>query len=322
MSENSSGCIGSVSGRRVFLSGPGGEWFFARVCRLGGSAGHSIRLPIDRAGGEENSLSRSAPGFGEWIASGQRCALTLGRRIDTVTRRRSAVRRGQDSSATSDRDRTRNESPPKGGDPAPLRATAKRFAGKVHAIGVSDNRHGVCMAALAAAGILAAEGVDPILHMVTRDRNRIALLSDCLGAQALDVPILLTEQYPEGMGSTIPEIAELLDGVKPLAKTSFSCCGDDGFTEAFANVGREQALLVGIETHICVWQTAYDLLESDYEVHVVADAVSSRKAENKHIGLENMRDSGAIMTCTETALFELLRVAEGPKFKKILKLVK
>ena len=143
-----------------------------------------------------------------------------------------------------------------------------------------------------------------------------------LGAKALDVPILLTEQYPEGMGSTIPEIADLLDGVTPIAKTSFSCCGDDGFTEAFTTVGREQALLVGIETHICVWQTAYDLLESDYEVHVVADAVSSRKAENKHIGLENMRDSGAIMTCTETALFELLRVAEGPKFKEILKLVK
>ena len=143
-----------------------------------------------------------------------------------------------------------------------------------------------------------------------------------LGAQALDVPILLTEQYPQGMGPTIPEIAELLEGVEPIAKTSFSCCGEDAFTEAFANVGREQALLVGIETHICVWQTAYDLLESEYEVHVVADAVSSRNAANKHIGLENMRDTGAILTCTETALFELLRVAEGPKFKEILKLVK
>lgn len=142
------------------------------------------------------------------------------------------------------------------------------------------------------------------------------------GATVLNVPILLTEQYPQGLGPTIPELAELLEGVNPIAKTSFSCCGDDAFTQAFADLGREQALLVGIETHVCVWQTAYDLLESDYEVHVVADAVSSRSAENKHIGLENMRDSGAILTCTETALFELLRVAEGPKFKEISKLVK
>ena len=143
-----------------------------------------------------------------------------------------------------------------------------------------------------------------------------------LGAQVLDVPILLTEQYPQGMGVTVPEVAELLEGVEPITKTSFSCCGEDAFSAAFAALGREQAVLVGIETHVCVWQTAYDLLESDYEVHVVADAVSSRDADNKHIGLENMRDSGAILTCTETALFELLRVAEGPKFKEILKLVK
>jgi methylenetetrahydrofolate reductase (NADPH) len=81
--------------------------------------------------------------------------------------------------------------PPKGGDPAPLRSTAKRFEGKVHAIGLSDNRHGVGMASLAAASIVAAEGVEPILHMVTRDRNRIALIADCLGAQALGVRNIL-----------------------------------------------------------------------------------------------------------------------------------
>jgi len=142
------------------------------------------------------------------------------------------------------------------------------------------------------------------------------------GARALDVPILLTEQYPQGMGTTIPEIAELLTGVEPITKTSFSCCGEPVFMEAFAKLEREQALLVGIETHVCVWQTAYDLLESDYEVHVVADAVSSRSVDNKRIGLDNLRDTGAVITCTETALFELLRVAEGPRFKEILKLVK
>lgn len=143
-----------------------------------------------------------------------------------------------------------------------------------------------------------------------------------LGAQALDVPILLTEQYPKGMGSTVPEVADLLEGVNPIAKTSFSCWGEPKFAKAFAALEREQALLVGIETHICVWQTAYDLLEAEYEVHVVTDAVSSRTAENKCVGLENMRDCGAVLTCAETALFELLRVAEGPRFKEILELVK
>lgn len=143
-----------------------------------------------------------------------------------------------------------------------------------------------------------------------------------LGAQVLDVPIILTEQYPQGMGATVPEIAELLEGVAPITKTAFSCCGENAFNTAFAALGRRQALLVGIETHVCVWQTASDLLTSEYEVHVVADAVSSRSAENKQIGLQKMRDAGANITCVETALFELMRVAEGPQFKEILKLVK
>ncbi|MCX5759359.1 MAG: methylenetetrahydrofolate reductase, partial [Candidatus Hydrogenedentes bacterium] len=95
--------------------------------------------------------------------------------------------------------------PPKGGDAAPLRAAVQRYAGKVDAIGVSDNRHGVCMAALAAAGIVAAEGVEPILHMVTRDRNRIALLANCLGAQALGVRnILCTSGTHQTLGICPP----------------------------------------------------------------------------------------------------------------------
>ncbi|MEW6668424.1 MAG: methylenetetrahydrofolate reductase [Thermodesulfobacteriota bacterium] len=95
--------------------------------------------------------------------------------------------------------------PPKGGDPAPLRSTAKRYRGKVHAIGLSDNRHGVGMSSLAAAAIVAAEGVEPILHMVTRDRNRIALIADCLGAQALGVRnILCTSGTHQTLGVCSP----------------------------------------------------------------------------------------------------------------------
>jgi len=128
-------------------------------------------------------------------------------------------------------------SPPKGGDPAPLQATAKRFAGKVDAIGVSDNRHGVCMAALAAAGILAAEGIDPIVHMVTRDRNRLALIANCLGAQALGVRnILCTSGTHQTLGICPPtknvfdiDSIQMLETVANLAKGSAVC--QDSFEE-------------------------------------------------------------------------------------------
>ncbi len=142
------------------------------------------------------------------------------------------------------------------------------------------------------------------------------------GARVLDVPVVVTEQYPQGMGSTVPEIAELLDGIDAISKTSFSCCGEPAFTDALQPLGRSQVLLTGIETHICVQQTALDLVHRGYAVQVVADAVSSRTAENRRIGLEKMRDAGVVITSTETALYELLHEAGGPQFKAILQLVK
>ncbi|MCD4700040.1 MAG: hydrolase [Phycisphaerae bacterium] len=140
-------------------------------------------------------------------------------------------------------------------------------------------------------------------------------------AGVLEVPIIRTEQYPEGLGATIPEIAELLPG-EAISKIAFSCCGERRFAEAMEKSGRNQVLLCGIETHVCVYQTAIDLLESGHEVHVVADAVSSRTAANKAIGLAKMKDAGAAVTSVETALFELLKEAEGEKFKAILRIVK
>jgi methylenetetrahydrofolate reductase (NADPH) len=121
--------------------------------------------------------------------------------------------------------------PPKGANPAPLRAAAKRYAGKVHAIGVSDNRHGVCMSALAAAGIIAAEGVEPIVHVVTRDRNRVGLIADCLGAQALGVRnILCTSGTHQTLGICRPaksvfdvDAVQLLDAISHLTDGSAVC---------------------------------------------------------------------------------------------------
>jgi nicotinamidase-related amidase len=143
------------------------------------------------------------------------------------------------------------------------------------------------------------------------------------GAQVLELPILWTEQVPDKLGETTPEIGELLvETAKPISKVSFSCCGNASFMAGLKQLERRQVLLTGIETHICVYQTALDLLNMDYEVQVVADAVSSRTAENKQIGLERMEEASARLTSTEMALFELLRIADGPQFKTIARLVK
>jgi len=143
-----------------------------------------------------------------------------------------------------------------------------------------------------------------------------------LGAQALEVPILRAEQNPKGLGPTVPEIDGLLPDSPPIGKMTFSCCGESRFAQALEALGRKQVLIAGIETHVCVYQTAADLLNSGYEVHVVADAVSSRTAQNRQIALDALRGLGARLTGVEMALFEMLRVAEGDRFKAVLGIVK
>jgi len=143
------------------------------------------------------------------------------------------------------------------------------------------------------------------------------------GAQVLELPLIWTEQVPEKLGPTSPELAELLiRSAQPISKASFSCCGVEPFVSALAQTKRRQVLVAGIETHICVYQTSVDLLAQGYEVQVVADAVSSRTTENRQLGLDRMHSAGAVLTSTEMALFELLRVAEGDKFRQISKIVK
>ena len=138
------------------------------------------------------------------------------------------------------------------------------------------------------------------------------------GAQILGLPIVVTEQYPKGLGATVPEVAEHLDGIEPLEKVRFSAAAADGFDLK----GRDQVLVCGIESHVCVSQTAHDLLDRGLEVHVARDAVSSRTEENRELGLHKMEGSGAVLTSVETALFELLGAAGTPEFKEIQALVK
>lgn len=142
------------------------------------------------------------------------------------------------------------------------------------------------------------------------------------GARVLGVPMIFTEQNPKGLGPTLPEIAALAPDFRPVEKTSFSCCGSPELMQRLRRSGRRDVVVAGIETHVCVYQTVADLLAEGFRVEVVADACSSRTAENKQIGLERCRRAGAAVTSVEILLFELLKAAEGPLFKEILKIVK
>ncbi len=138
------------------------------------------------------------------------------------------------------------------------------------------------------------------------------------GARILGVPVVVTEQYPRGLGETVPELAEHLDGIPRLEKEAFSAARAEGFDLG----GRDQALVCGIETHVCVAQTVGDLLDDGVDVQVATDAVTSRTAANRRAGLAKMEASGAMLTSTEMALFELLGRAGTPEFKEVQALVK
>jgi len=142
------------------------------------------------------------------------------------------------------------------------------------------------------------------------------------GLRLLHIPVIWTQQYPEGLGLTIPQIARHFAEEEPINKRAFSCCGEARFLDRLKQLERDQVLLTGIETHVCVYQTAADLYVSGYDVHVAADAVSSRTLERKQIGLDRIREVGCSVTCTETILFELLRRSDRPEFKAVLNLLK
>jgi nicotinamidase-related amidase len=142
------------------------------------------------------------------------------------------------------------------------------------------------------------------------------------GMNVFNIPIVITEQIPEKLGATIPEIARLLSGVEKISKASFSCCKNEQFVNKLGVLKKRQVLISGIETHICVYQTAIDLLQAGYGVHCVADAVSSRTSLNREVGIRKICEAGAMLTSTETILFELLQTADDSRFKEIFKIVK
>ncbi len=143
------------------------------------------------------------------------------------------------------------------------------------------------------------------------------------GCQMLQIPIIVTEQYPKGLGHTAEEILSVCDEtVSIYEKTAFSSCGAKGFITKLDEIKASQILLCGIETHICVNQTAHELLERGFQVHLLADCVGSRFEENKRIGIEKMLQSGAIPSSIEMSLFELMRDAKHSCFKQVQALIK
>jgi nicotinamidase-related amidase len=141
-------------------------------------------------------------------------------------------------------------------------------------------------------------------------------------ARRLGLPILVTEQYPKGLGHTLPELREALGSVEPLEKVTFSCGDAEGFMARLKAAKTKQVILAGIEAHVCVLLTGLDLLAAGYSVHVAADAVTSRTQGNWRIGVDQLRQAGAVVTTTESVLFQLLGKADTDDFRALAKLIK
>ena len=141
-----------------------------------------------------------------------------------------------------------------------------------------------------------------------------------LAARELALPVLATEQYPKGLGPTVPELAGLLGAVP--SKLTFSSGGCPEFAAALQSLGRTKVLVCGIEAHICVLQTSLDLLARGFEVYLLIDCITSRRLENKQAALARLTQAGVIPATLEMALFEMMRTADAPQFKAIQNLIK
>ena len=168
--------------------------------------------------------------------------------------------------------------------------------------------------------------IDPQEKLVKMIHNReevVETIARLLKFAAIfEIPVVLTEHYPQGLGYTVDEIKEALTSYEPLIKRIFSCFGVPDFAEALTATGRKRLLVTGIETHICVSQTVHDALHRGYRVQVVADGTGTRKREDHDIALARMRGEGAVITTSESLIYEVTCRADGAEFKQVLELVK
>ncbi len=172
--------------------------------------------------------------------------------------------------------------------------------------------------------VLAVVDIQEKLASVMKDIQKVISNAVHLieASKILNIPILLTEQYPKGLGTTVEEIKKALPYYKPIEKLFFSCCRETAFLNELSLLKKKKIIITGIETHVCVLQTCLDLINNGYVVHIVKDAVCSRTAENHETALNLMRDMGSVVSCTETVLFQLLQKAGSEEFKTISKRIK
>ena len=157
----------------------------------------------------------------------------------------------------------------------------------------------------------------PVAENVVRNIRTLLAFS-----KKMAIPVLITEQYPKGLGRTVSEIRMEMESILPVEKVSFSCCGAETFNKQLNQTGRKQVILTGIETHVCVLQTADDLTRKGHEVHAVADAICSRRKLDWKIGLRWMEKKGAMISTTEIIAFQLMKEAGTEEFRGLSKLLK
>ena len=164
------------------------------------------------------------------------------------------------------------------------------------------------------------EKLSPHMHQEEALLLRCAILIE--GLQVLEVPLVITEQYPRGLGSTVHQISALMEQQSVIEKIAFSCCDEPSVMQSPVFQSRKTFIVCGIEAHVCVLQTVIDLKEAGYTPVVVVDCISSRNPEDKRVAVERMRTEGAVITTSESILLELARVAGTIEFKAISRLIK
>lgn len=172
------------------------------------------------------------------------------------------------------------------------------------------------------AALVVIDVQEKLMNVMPRRAETLAAIQKLIGAaRVLKLPTLVTAQYIKGLGPVCAEIVEATPGINPLEKMTFSCCGSEEFLRAVKDLRRQRIILCGIEAHVCVQQTAIDLMK-DYFVYIAADAISSRHETDYTVAIERLRDCGAVITTVESAVFELLRESGTEEFRQILPLFK
>ncbi len=161
-----------------------------------------------------------------------------------------------------------------------------------------------------------------IEHMSGKDRLIENLAKAVKSALMLGIPVIRTEQAPDKMGRTVPELETLLTKQQPIHKKSFSCCGEPRFMAELEKSGRNHVFLCGIETHVCIYLSAVDLKAAGYKPEIIADCVSSRKEIDSNIALQRLGSEHVPSTCVETFLFDIIRTADHPRFRELIKIIK